>query len=578
MKDEHRDSILFWACCAGAIVSLILALVVVSKAASTIDTTQPVDSSDLVPTPIRGNFSRAKTEIEALQAKFPSSATINAIPAFNDSTGTLRETTWRVGDVTNAIVATATTPGAALSITNTHSVAGGISVVSTGTNDLLGLYEDSIASPRFTVSDSGNVTINSQEASGSALNIFGKTYSTNNLMSLYDANNVLRWLVRNDGSAGLGLQSSSSGMDISNDGGGYTIHAKKYAASGTAVYVEATSGAVPFRVKQNAWTGGTGIQSKTFEALGGLIADNALPSSWQGYAGLTLYSSGATRISAWDQTHSGLTVSNTGTGDIARFVIPGTCNVDSGLLSGFDCTLDWECGSGTCATYGYGLRVVSGTGGAIINTPSGSGDSLVINNYGGGLVLDVGGATGGGGPTGDCSPECGNLQMGTDGSVQLTSYSASGALGVDQNATDAEGIIVQMAGTTAAAVQAESPRGAKTETYFAESNASLSTVSSKTFTGLIPAGSLVLGVTVKPIGITGAGSTYDVGRTDNLDVWGDNIAVASATSSASFKVASMTIADQYRTAATDVIVTFNDTVSGSLTATVHYMKLTGPTS
>lgn len=60
---------------------------------SSIDTTQPVASSDPESTPIRGNFTTAANEISALQSKFPSSSSPQYIPVFADSVGGIKDPT-----------------------------------------------------------------------------------------------------------------------------------------------------------------------------------------------------------------------------------------------------------------------------------------------------------------------------------------------------------------------------------------------------------------------------------------------------------------------------------------------------
>lgn len=95
--DRHDDGSGWVALLALVMVSLLLAGTLAglalfarpSDAASSIDATYPVAGSVAVSTPVRGNFSIAKSEISALQAKFPSSSATLGIATYADSSGSL---------------------------------------------------------------------------------------------------------------------------------------------------------------------------------------------------------------------------------------------------------------------------------------------------------------------------------------------------------------------------------------------------------------------------------------------------------------------------------------------------------
>ncbi|HEU00507.1 hypothetical protein LCGC14_0987170 [marine sediment metagenome] len=99
-----------------------------------------------------------------------------------------------------------------------------------------------------------------------------------------------------------------------------------------------------------------------------------------------------------------------------------------------------------------------------------------------------------------------------------------------------------------------------------------------TATTLIPAGSLVVGVSLRvTTNITGA-NTFDVGDGVDVDRWGAAVALASSTTT---DIADFTILNPVNyAAATDVVLTANgpDFTAGAVRLTVHYLDLTAATS
>lgn len=98
-------------------------------------------------------------------------------------------------------------------------------------------------------------------------------------------------------------------------------------------------------------------------------------------------------------------------------------------------------------------------------------------------------------------------------------------------------------------------------------------------TNIIPAGSYVLGVTVRVMTLVACGSsTFQVGDGTDADAWGSAIAVAAGTASASanFNIT----APAFYAAATNVVLTANGTAftAGVVKVAVHYITLTGPTA
>lgn len=95
---------------------------------------------------------------------------------------------------------------------------------------------------------------------------------------------------------------------------------------------------------------------------------------------------------------------------------------------------------------------------------------------------------------------------------------------------------------------------------------------------LIPAGSLVLGVTTRVTTVITGATSYSVGDGTDADRWGATIAVTAGTTSG---LADITIASPvYYAAATSVVLTAagSDFTAGAVRVTVHYIALTAATS
>jgi hypothetical protein len=102
--------------------------------------------------------------------------------------------------------------------------------------------------------------------------------------------------------------------------------------------------------------------------------------------------------------------------------------------------------------------------------------------------------------------------------------------------------------------------------------------SSVTAASLIPAGALVLGVTVRvTTAITGA-TGFDVGTTTDTSRWGSNIAVALATTTSPTNFTDTSV--EWITSVADVILTAQGAnfTAGAVRITVHYMTLVAATS
>lgn len=96
--------------------------------------------------------------------------------------------------------------------------------------------------------------------------------------------------------------------------------------------------------------------------------------------------------------------------------------------------------------------------------------------------------------------------------------------------------------------------------------------------GLIPAGSIVLGITCRVTTLITGATTFDIGDGTDVDRWGAGIAVTSNTTTTAAN-ATITSVPIYATA-TDVVLTANgsDFTAGAVRVTVHYISLTAPTS
>jgi hypothetical protein len=98
-----------------------------------------------------------------------------------------------------------------------------------------------------------------------------------------------------------------------------------------------------------------------------------------------------------------------------------------------------------------------------------------------------------------------------------------------------------------------------------------------TISNMIPAGSWVLGVTVKPTSISGP-TSYSVGTVANATLWGSAVATGTTTSSANWNITAMS--ETFYAAATSVKITANggNCSSGTFRVALHRLYATGPTS
>jgi len=102
-----------------------------------------------------------------------------------------------------------------------------------------------------------------------------------------------------------------------------------------------------------------------------------------------------------------------------------------------------------------------------------------------------------------------------------------------------------------------------------------------TATNLIPAGSMVIGITVRVTTLITGATTFDIGDGTDVDRWGAAIALAAGTTTT---IANFTQDTDngpiYFPSATSVVLTANGSnfTAGAVRITVHYIDLTAPTS
>lgn len=97
-----------------------------------------------------------------------------------------------------------------------------------------------------------------------------------------------------------------------------------------------------------------------------------------------------------------------------------------------------------------------------------------------------------------------------------------------------------------------------------------------TATNLIPANSIVLGVTLRVTTLITGATSFDIGDGSDVDRWGAAVAVAANTTSATATITSL----PFYAATTSVVLTANGSnfTAGAVRVTVHYMSTTAPTS
>lgn len=104
----------------GVILATALAIASFAFAASNIDDAKPAQGAAAESTPIRGNFSIAKSEITALQNKFPTS-TDHGIARYDGTTGSLQDTNECTIDDAGKLVCTVSNATSAVSVVQTST-------------------------------------------------------------------------------------------------------------------------------------------------------------------------------------------------------------------------------------------------------------------------------------------------------------------------------------------------------------------------------------------------------------------------------------------------------------------------
>jgi len=142
------------------------------------------------------------------------------------------------------------------------------------------------------------------------------------------------------------------------------------------------------------------------------------------------------------------------------------------------------------------------------------------------------------------------------------------------SASPEQSLVIDSAGD----VSRRAANGQLTTQKFATTEVTGMTGASVTASNLIPAGSFIIGVTVRvTTTITGA-TTFDIGDGVDVDRWGAAIALAAGTTTT---IADFTAAGfgQFATA-NDVVLTANGAnfTAGAVRITVHYISLTAATS
>lgn len=247
--------------------------------------------------------------------------------------------------------------------------------------------------------------------------------------------------------------------------------------------------------------------------------------------------------------------------------------------------------SGTASkTIAMERNVTADTAGQTFTIKAGGATSGATDKAGGALVLSSGGSTGsgeayiyfdtttaGGAGTGDNTPSH-KWFMAGDG--MLAPY-ADNSYSIGHSSYRVNKIIVGT-GTSVfgGPIDQTVANGQTTTISMATAESAAMSGATATLTSLIPSKSLVVGVTIHPtttVTSGDGGTTYSVGDGTDVDRWGVNVAFANDVDIANFTITSPV----YYAAATDVVLTCDGgkTFSGgTVRATVHYVKLTAPTS
>jgi len=163
--------------------------------ASTIDNTQPAAGSLAQSTPVRGNFVKAKTDIEALEAKHPATTT-NKFAAFSSTGAALR-------DGTCSYLSSSTSAGMSCSVNDSGTA---FSLTQSGTGSIAKLANAS--SYGLTIANSGAVSLSTVSTYVPLTITQSGTSSTASLVLNYAA--VPKFTFYNDGSFNGTLLSSVS--------------------------------------------------------------------------------------------------------------------------------------------------------------------------------------------------------------------------------------------------------------------------------------------------------------------------------------------------------------------------------
>lgn len=128
------------------------------------------------------------------------------------------------------------------------------------------------------------------------------------------------------------------------------------------------------------------------------------------------------------------------------------------------------------------------------------------------------------------------------------------------------------------ALESASGNGQKTGVQIAEGFFTPLVGATHTFVGLIPAGSMVIGVTSRVTALITGATDFDLGDGTTVDKFGAALPVA-ATSTSDLTDSTVTAPTIY-TVATDVVLTANGGAftAGDIRVAVHYLILTAPTS
>ena len=209
---------------------------------------------------------------------------------------------------------------------------------------------------------------------------------------------------------------------------------------------------------------------------------------------------------------------------------------------------------------GGDMQIHTGTGGSYLTLFA---YALKLKDHNGANEVKI--KSGTGSPEGSLTATVGSVFLRTDGGENTTLYVKEVGAG--------------NTGWTATVARVVGSYGQKTESLQASAvSPALSSGSTYTFTNLIPAGSLVVGVTIRVNTLITGATSISIGDGTDADRWGAGIAVAAGTTT-TLANATITTPPIYA-AATSVVLTAagSDFTAGVVRATVHYISLTAATS